>query len=297
MTVLLRRTGLLLAATLAAAGAARAQNTLDTTLALRSGGRFQLQNVHGDVTVRSWDRAQARVQAEYDRARITVDEMPGGVSVRTTPRRGDGQVTFNITLPRATLVEITGTSGDVTVDGVCGELTVQSVSGDIQATCVDRASITTVAGDVTLSDARGGVEVNSTAGDVTVDGARGNVAARSVAGDVVLRRVEGRQVSGEAVSGDISYTGRIQENGRYRFESHAGGVTVRLSGNPSAIVDVSTFNGSFESDFPVQLPPGARVTPREWEFQLGGGSARISLRSFSGDVSLRREAGITNREE
>ncbi len=84
------------------AGSLAAQNTLDTTLAVRSGARLQVGNMAGRITVRSWTRSQIRVQAEYDRARIEVDDGPGRVSVRTTARRGDAEVDYTISVPTGT---------------------------------------------------------------------------------------------------------------------------------------------------------------------------------------------------
>lgn len=290
----------IIAVVMGTAGArALAAQTLDTTLAVRSGTRLSVSNVSGTVAVRAWGRQQIRVEAEYDRARVEVDEGPGRVSVRTVSRRGDAEVDYTITVPHNTAVEVNAVSSDVDVSGVCGGAHLNSVSGDVRLVCGSGdVAAQSVSGDVSVSSIRGPLEVGSTSGDVAVTGVRGDVSAHSVSGDISLNEVDGRDVGAETVSGEIIFSGRMADNGRYRFESHSGDVTVRAAGGLNATINVSTFNGDFESDFPIVLTPGSRVQ-REWEFALGNGGARVTLRSFSGSIYLRRGAGgaAPKREE
>jgi len=278
------------------APALRAQNTLDTTLAARAGTRLSVNNMTGEVAVRAWDRPQIRIVAEYERARIEVDESPGHVSVRTTHRRSSSDVEFTITVPNGTAVEVAGVATDVDLDGICGEVSVNTVSGDVNARCVTDATVQSVSGNVTVTDARAAVELGSTSGDVVVRGARNDVSAHSVSGDISLSDVNGTIVTAETVTGDILYAGRIQDGGRYQFEAHSGDVTIRVAGNLNAAISVGTFSGDFESDFPIELAPGSRLG-REWDFRLGNGSARLRLRSFSGTIGLRRGLAGSPREE
>jgi DUF4097 and DUF4098 domain-containing protein YvlB len=274
----------------------RAQNTLDTTLAARAGTRLSVNNMSGEITVRAWDRPQVRIVAEYDRARVEVDESAGRINVRTTHRRSESDVAFTITVPNGMAVELGGLSTDVSLDGVCGEASINTVSGDVDVRCVGEATIQSVSGDVTVLDARAGLEASSTSGEVVVRGARGDVAASSVSGDVELSGIDGTTVSAETVNGDVTWSGRILDNGRYRFETHSGDVTLRVTGNLNAQISVGTFSGDFETDFPIELAPGSRMG-REWEFRLGNGSARLRLRSFSGTIGLRRGPAGSPREE
>jgi DUF4097 and DUF4098 domain-containing protein YvlB len=113
---------------------------------------------------------------------------------------------------------------------------------------------------------------------------------------VALERVDGQDVRAETVSGDIGFSGSIHDGGRYAFHSHSGDLTVRPDGELSAIVSVSTFSGDMESDWPMTINPGGGpVHPREWEFTIGAGSARMSLESFSGTIYLRRGGAASRR--
>jgi hypothetical protein len=62
----------------------------------------------------------------------------------------------------------------------------------------------------------------------------------------------------------------------------------------NASVAVSTFNGEFESEFPVPII-GMRKG-KGFNFTLGNGSAQITLESFQGTIELIRPGGDKDRE-
>jgi DUF4097 and DUF4098 domain-containing protein YvlB len=273
--------------------------TLDTTVAVRAGARFELQNIAGTVQIRATRRSDVRIHAQYDRTRIEIDVSPSLVQVRTIPRRGMGDADFTIEVPTGTGLTVNGISSDVDVRDVCGEAELQSVSGEVRLACAQgNITVQSVSGDVTVSDVRGRLEATAISGDLTVTNTRADVAAHSVSGDVVLDHIEGQDVSAETVSGDVSFAGPIRDGGRYRFQSHSGDLTIRPDGALNATISVSTFSGDLESDFPVTLTPGGRrVSPREFEFTVGTGNARLSLSSFSGTIYLRRGGSGAREEE
>ena len=276
---------------------AQDEGSLDTTFTVRAGTALNVSNQQGEVVVRAWSRGQIRIVAEYDRARIDIDESAGRINVRSATRHGDNEVNYTITVPNGTAIEIGGIGSDVDLTGVCGPATVNTVSGDVHVQCSSGdLVIQSVSGDVVVTDARGRVEAGSTSGDVEVRDARNDVDAHSVSGDIQLHGIDGAEVDAQTVSGNIEYAGRIQDNGRYRFEAHSGDVTVQAAGTLNATIGVETFSGDFESDFPIEIQPGTTLG-RQWEFRQGSGSARLRLSSFSGTIALRRGTAAPSREE
>lgn len=66
----------------------------------------------------------------------------------------------------------------------------------------------------------------------------------------------------------------------------SGDVRLRLPQNARGSIDFNSFSGSFESDLPVTLSNSSR---RNFRGQLnGGGSGDFRLKTFSGDVTIRR---------
>lgn len=302
----MNRTTALLAAVTLCLGAAPlgAQTSLDTTFAVRGTAPVSVHNLAGTITVTSWNRAAVRIQAEYGDSRVLTDVSASRVAIRSEVgrgRRGDFEVEYTITVPAGTPLELSGTMSDVDVRGVCGPLSANVTTGDVTVVCAQGdVSVQSVAGDVDISDVRGGrVDVTATSGDTELHNVQGSVTVHSAAGDVTMSGIDSRDVSAETVAGEIAYSGAVHDNGRYRLEAHSGDVTMRTPGAFNATVSVSTFNGEFESDFPITITPGRQST-REWEFTLGSGSARVTLRSFSGTIELRRGAvtgGRSDREE
>jgi DUF4097 and DUF4098 domain-containing protein YvlB len=96
----------------------------------------------------------------------------------------------------------------------------------------------------------------------------------------------GRALHGsfQTVSGGIYVSGDLARDGTTSFNSHSGSIELLLTRGTSAAVDVTTFSGDI-----VNEVAGARVTRssrREQRFTVGGGDARVSIRTFSGSVKL-----------
>lgn len=70
------------------------------------------------------------------------------------------------------------------------------------------------------------------------------------------------------------------------INTFSGGVRLRLPASARGSIDFNTFSGSFESDLPVTLDNSSR---RNFRGSLnGGGSGGFKLKTFSGDVQIRK---------
>lgn len=70
------------------------------------------------------------------------------------------------------------------------------------------------------------------------------------------------------------------------INTFSGGVRLRLPATARGSIDFNTFSGSFESDLPVTLNNSSR---RNFRGSLnGGGNGDFRLKTFSGDVSIRK---------
>jgi DUF4097 and DUF4098 domain-containing protein YvlB len=143
-----------------------------------------------------------------------------------------------------------------------------------------------VQGSVSLTKAKGRLDVHSVNSDVDVSASSGEVTAETVNGDVTLDGVEATGVTATSLNGDVAYNGPIRSNGRYALSTHNGDVTVAMAENTGASVSVSTFNGEFTSDFPVTLTETRKG--KRFSFTLGGGGAQVTLESFQGSIELVR---------
>lgn len=273
---------------LAALAGALPQDT-DTTVTVRAGSRLNLDNFEGAVTITTWTRNSMRVQATHDDdTRVDVDVRGTTVGVRGRSRYGPPEVEYRLTVPADMNLEVSTHSGDVGIEGTRGEVQVQTVEGRITVSGgTGRVALSSVEGEVQLTGASGRINISAVDGSVTVRGARGDLQISSVDGAVLLEDIEATSVEASTVDGGIEFTGTFQESGRYRLSSHDGDVTVTVP-SVDAACTVSTYEGDFESDFPVTIT-GTRSRKR-LDFVLGKGSARVELESFDGTVRLRKSS-------
>jgi DUF4097 and DUF4098 domain-containing protein YvlB len=260
----------------------------DTTVNVPAGARLELDNFDGSITVEVWNRSAVRVEASHgSRDEIEVEVSGKVITVHASGHRGPAtDVDFKLTVPAGIDLNLSSQSGDIHVDGVKGAVSAETVEGAItvQGGAGD-VSLRSVEGDVTLSGARGRIELNSVDGVIRLTDAIGELRAETVDGEITLEGIDASSAEASTVDGNILYRGTFKENGRYRFSSHDGDVTVSVP-IINAAVTVSTFSGDFESDFPVTLT--STRSGKRMNFTLGTGSARLELESFDGTIRLEK---------
>ncbi|MBL8958915.1 MAG: DUF4097 family beta strand repeat protein [Gemmatimonadetes bacterium] len=268
---------------------------IDTTFAFSATGVVDLSVMSRDVIVTGWDRKEARVRAETERGRFDLDvsasrltlEQHGGGS-----NRDHRTITYEVMVPRGARVLVRSSSGDIEVRSAGGEVEASSMSGDVRIDdATARVEVGSISGDVVIRRIKGRVEATTVSGSVEVEDIEGDLKAESTSGDVVVDQARGRDVELSTTSGDVSYAGAIEADGRYEFHSHSGTITLAIPSASSARFAIETFNGEIDSDFPVTLLPGERSLnrrPRRFEFAVGTGGPRIIAETFTGNVEIRK---------
>ena len=267
----------------------------DTTFNVQRGQRLELNTHSGDIVVHTWARSAVRVQTSGSRpSRIAIDQSASVVSIRSAGGRGGPpNVDYELTIPAWMDVRLSGVTADMHLDGLQGPVSAETVEGDVVvAGGSGLVSLRSVQGNVSLTGARGKIDVNSVNSDVVVHDVSGELQAETVNGDVNLLRIQSDNVEANTVNGEITYDGTIRPNGRYRLTTHNGGVTVVIPEGTGAQVSVSTFQGDFESAFPVTL---TERRGKRFNFTIGDGSARVELESFGGTIRLVRPGAVLPR--
>ena len=264
-----------------------AQQT-DTQIAVRQGIRLEVNNYGGGIVVKAWNQNAVRVHAEHSsRDYVDVNLEPSVLTVKAASRRGPpGVVDYTINAPAWMALNLAGMSTDIEVDGTQGAVTAETVSGEIKCRGgTGYISLKSVEGAVALQDAKGRVEINTVNEGITLTGVSGDITAETVSGDIELEGIESSNVDVNTVSGNVLYQGTIKDAGHYRFSTHNGDVTLAIPEKTNATVSVATFNGDFDSSFPVSV---TGTTKHRFGFTIGTGSARLELETFNGDIKLRR---------
>jgi DUF4097 and DUF4098 domain-containing protein YvlB len=282
-------------ALLLGAAVATAQERVDAKRAATRDGVVEIHNISGSVKVTGWDRDEVAVKGVLGRGteRLDFTGTDGRTIVRVVvPERShhvDGS-DLEISLPRASRVEIETVSCDITVGEISGRLIAEAVSGNVVANCNSlEVDLRTVSGDVEVAAPAARTRAKTVSGSVRVRGGKGDIEASSVSGSVTVSAEAIRDCKMETTSGRIRLDGSLAPGGRVDAGTVSGSIELRLPADVNAEIEASTFSGGIHNE----LGPAARRTSEygpgmELSFSRGGGDGRIKARAFSGSISLRK---------
>lgn len=240
--------------TAAPALAVEIEERFDQRYDLGAGGSVAVSNVNGAVLVKAWDGDQVRVEAVKkvkagDRAaareimqklRIDIERRGDHLEIDTElPRRENGlldwvfgnqvnaNVSYTISVPHSTDIEVDTVNGKIEVRGVAGRVVADTTNGGIH-----------------MSDVRGSVDAGTTNGGI-------EVALSEVAGDRAMRfsttnggirlslpRDVRASVEADTTNGGIDMEGLhadVRSHGRRHLKADVNG------GGPR--IELSTTNG------------------------------------------------------
>jgi hypothetical protein len=281
------------AALLLVPAVALADTRVDERHALATGGRIELSNVAGKVTVRGWDRNEVQLTGSLsDGLQLRQEKSANRVrwEVEYPRRSNNGGATLVLKVPLSavlllsTVIERQDMIGiDVRrlqADTVSGSLSAAGRSGDTK--------LNTVSGSVTARLQTPRLDVNTVSGRIDAGGGvSGDIGAQTVSGRVDVDAGRIQRLAVETVSGSIELAAAgLAPGGRINVESVSASVNLRLPRTVSAQLSVNSFSGSINSDAgTVERPrygPGSNLDTR-----LGGGDGDIRIQSHSGSVRVR----------
>jgi len=283
----------LCAALLLVPAMALADTRVDERHNVAAGGRIELSNVAGKVTVRGWDRNDVQLTGTLsDGLQLRQEKSANRVRWEIEyPRRGNnGGATLTLNVPRSVELLLSTVSADQDISGVdVRRLQADTVSGNLAAAGRSGDSVlNTVSGNVTARLQTPRLDVNTVSGRIEAGwGVSGEIGAQTVSGRVGVDAGRIQRLVVETVSGgiDLSATA-LAPGGRINVESVSASVSLRLPRTVSAQLSVNSFSGSINSDAgKVERPrygPGSSLDAR-----LGSGDGDIRVQSHSGSVQVR----------
>jgi DUF4097 and DUF4098 domain-containing protein YvlB len=265
--------------------------SLDTVVAFDARGTVIVNCPAGDIIVNAGGANEVRVRARTGSGAVRFTSTGSRAILEPAAGRRCEDGHFEVSVPSGARVSASSWNGSVALRGVRGDADVHSQSADVMVRDAGgRLDVETLSGDVTVQGVGSDAAIRTVSGDVTLTGARGDVELETVSGDLTLRDISAKQVRAHTTSGDVSFAGQIQGDGRYEFNTHSGDVHLILPPDVGAQLSISTFNGSIDSDFPITLRAGEHGIganqAKRLNFTLGQGSARIVAGTFSGEITL-----------
>ncbi len=278
----------------------------DTAFAVARNGVIDITMRSGRLIVRGGERATAELRSNGHDYQL----RDGGVGItigvgaefgRSGGRRSSSASRSNsgdveLLVPRFVKLVVNGMSTDVGISDVAGDVEVQLLTGDVELRALGgRAIVSSVSGDVRVTEGVGDLRVSTVGGDIEARQVRGNIDVNTTSGDVTLSTERARRVAVNTVSGTIVLDGALADDARLQFTTHSGDVVLRLPASAAGQLEVSTYNGSVSGGTLTLLPDGGDRggqrdrQPNRYQFG-GGGGARITVSTFSGDITLSRGA-------
>ena len=280
-----------------------------------------IENISGIVNVNGWDKNELSIKGKLskyvERLDLTSDAENETTSVTLVLKESEREKKnvncyLDIWVPVNSKIDVNTTSSSIKIAYLKGDITARSVSGEIE--CYANAnnvelqtasgglkssgnaknlSITTVSGRVKVIGTSDYLVVEAVSSDVDIEGNFNDVRVKTVSGDIDFENnILSRGVF-NVTSGDIWIESKIAKNIGLEVESMSGDVRLNLRGSVSADFLVGTFSGDIHI---LGIPK--RNKDNEYEdftfmgknksmkFNTGTDGGRISIQSFSGDISV-----------
>jgi hypothetical protein len=259
---------------------------LERDVALTAGATLLVDVAEADVDVRSSTADGARVRVfvsardldwgrtVFEDMRFTVEQSGNTLEVRARDpqirydrwhrNRGVG-VRVEISLPRASTLDLRTSDGDIRVGDVDGDVRAESADGDIALGSVNASTIEvhTMDGDIWVRRAVAArASISTQDGDVVVQSSRGDLGVRTSDGDIRVRLEDAAEVTLTTHDGDIT----ISMERSLRADVELEGEDVVVGGGLELV---------------------GRITRRGALGTLNGGGPRLVAATQDGTITLR----------
>lgn len=226
------------------------KESFSQTGAFDAKGEITLENVNGDVEIRTWDKNEILVEGEksaktdeelklidlkielstsHADIRVKLPKRPGGMFTKNTIRAA---VRFRLMIPATAVVsKLSTVNSSVSIDGTRGSVNASSVNGGVKAT--------NVSGNAKLETVNGSIDARFTA----------------VAADQTLS-----------------------------FETVNGRIVVSLPKDAGFKLHTSVVNGHVDCDFPLEL--NQKRHGKNISGKIGDGRASVEAETVNGSIKI-----------
>jgi len=240
------------------------------TVKLGTAGALELRTVGGEITVSagtgtdatieivrvSRGRTDADAKLGLERVRAEVDQRTDRASVTVNyPNESRSpysvSVSYHVKAPAGTRLNVTSLGGNISVTDIKGDMTTSTHGGDTTITNARAVSAKSLGGSMILT----GIDSDAV------------VHAETLGGNVELRRVKARRVEASTIGGNVTatdltcdnadlgtmggnveFSGALARGGRYELHTNGGDVRFTASGGVGYELQSSTFAGEIRTD-------------------------------------------------
>ena len=282
----------MVAAAILFASPAVAQKKIERKLPLGMEGALRIVNMVGSVVVHGWNKDTVLVRGTLGAGDSFF--MGGGYSgakmfVESVNDRDPKPAWLEVWVPARIRLWVKTATANIDVSGVDGGLDLYVVSGTIDVTGnPHELNAEAIDGDIHITGSPPWVRAKNASGTIVFQGASSDAAFSTVSGAVKVDGGVFERIKIETVTGNISFSGRLDRSGAFDFDSHSGNVDLAIPATMGASFSVMTIAGSITNNLSKNSPiPGRFGRGAELTMDTSGGGAKVSVRTFKGPITLR----------
>lgn len=284
---------LLTAAILCRPISASAAETVERTVPADPRGKVEIVCVSGDIHVQGWDRNEVQVTGLIGGSaqRLDIRSSAKHTLIQVETERGRSvSADLKVRVPLDSALSINTVSADQAVDNLKGTQHLQAVSGDITtALWSEDIEAKTISGDVEVRGHSGDalVSVTTVSGEIVLSEAPAEFELETVSGDMRIATDRLRRGRIRTTNGEVELKAKLSGDARLDAEAINGDLRFELARPVDAQFDVETFNGEIDNCFgpkPVRIRefgPGKAL-----RFTEGAGEARVRVKTLNGAVNI-----------
>jgi hypothetical protein len=272
-----------------------AQKKVERRLPLGMEAAIRVVNMVGSVVVHGWNKDTVLVRgtlAPGDNFFMGGGYTGAKMFVESLNDRDPKPTRLEIWVPARVRLWIKTATANIDVSDVSGGLDLYVVSGTIDVTGNPRElNAEAIDGDIHITGSPSWVRAKSASGAITLQGASPDAGLSTVSGPIKVDGGSGvfERTKIETVTGNISFSGRLDRSGAFDFDSHSGSIDIAIPDKTEATFSVVTIAGGITNNLSKKTPISGRFgRGAELSSEESGGGAKVSVRTFKGPVTLRR---------
>ncbi len=281
------------AALLCYASPLAAQSKIEKKIPLGMEGALRIVNMVGSVVVHGWTKDTVLVRGTLGSG----DRFFGGggytgakMFVESENDRDPKPAKLEIWVPARARIWIKTATANIDVNDVTGGLDLYVVSGTITVNgSPHELNAEAIDGDIRVAGSPSWLRAKTATGAITFQGASSDIGLSTVSGSIKVDGGIFERAKLETVTGNISFGGKLDRSGAFDFDTHSGNIDIAIPDKTSVTVSAVTIAGTITNNLSKVPPtPGRFGRGAELTMDLGGGGAKVSIRTFKGPVTLRR---------
>jgi DUF4097 and DUF4098 domain-containing protein YvlB len=271
----------------------------DKTLAIGSGGVFELDTVSGSVKIRGTSRSDVHVIVRAkdddaaDRYDFQFEEEGNRAIVRVKKRDGAARrwfqwnagLEFEIEVPRTMDLLVDTSGGSISTENIEGTADLDTSGGSISVDSVTGAVVAdTSGGSISATDLGASARLDTSGGSISVDGVAGDLVADTSGGSITIKGASGR-VDADTSGGSITAYFSAGNDAGGSLSTSGGGIKAYVDPDAGFDLDASTSGGGVTVDLPVTIK--GKISRQSVRGKINGGGATLDLHTSGGGITVR----------